>query len=69
MSVNIASGNSASRCSARNANTLPAGISSRHAAHTSGPTGRLGGRPIMPTILAPDRMIRGQDDPTSSLNL
>ena len=38
MSANISAGNSASRCSARNANTLPAGISSRQVSHTSGPT-------------------------------
>ncbi|MEU9247692.1 winged helix-turn-helix domain-containing protein, partial [Streptomyces sp. NPDC048385] len=30
MSANISAGNSAPRCSARNANTLPAGIRSRH---------------------------------------
>ncbi|SBW19352.1 hypothetical protein FDG2_1266 [Candidatus Protofrankia californiensis] len=38
MSVNITAGNRAPRCSARNANTLPAGINSRHVSHTSGPT-------------------------------
>ena len=42
MSANIPAGNSASRCSARNANTLPAGISSRHVSHTSGPASSRG---------------------------
>jgi hypothetical protein len=36
-SANIPVGNSLSRCSARNANTLPAGISSRHVSHIPGP--------------------------------
>ncbi len=38
MSANIDFGNSISRCSARNANTPPAGISSRQVSHTSSPT-------------------------------
>jgi hypothetical protein len=35
-------------------------------AHTSGPTGSLGARPIMETSLAPDHMIPGQNSTTSS---
>ncbi|GAA4815028.1 hypothetical protein GCM10023220_53720 [Streptomyces ziwulingensis] len=38
MSANIAAGNSSPRCSARNANTLPAGIRPRQVSHPSGPT-------------------------------
>ena len=38
MSANIDPGNSTSQCSAKNANTLPAGINSRQVSHTSSPT-------------------------------
>lgn len=54
MSENITAGNNAPRYSARNANTLPAGINSRQVSHTSGPTGSQAHSPITtPTSLAP----------------
>jgi hypothetical protein len=52
--ANIPAGNSASRCSATNANTLPAGISSRHISHTSGPADSPARSPCMPTTLPAD---------------
>ena len=48
MSANIPGGNRPSRCCARNANMLPAGISSRHVSHTSGPASSRGALPCMP---------------------
>jgi hypothetical protein len=51
ISANIPAGNSASRCSVKNANTLPAGINSRHISHTSGPAGSLARSPCIPPTL------------------
>jgi hypothetical protein len=48
MSANIPAGNSTSRCSAKNANTLPAGISSRHISRTSGPASSPGRSSCIP---------------------
>ena len=62
MSANIAAGNNTSRCSARNANTLPAGISSRQVSHTSGPTGSPTHSPCITTSL-PRRHSRRSQDP------
>ncbi len=61
MSANIDLGNSVSRCSAKNANTLPAGINSRQVSHTSAPTGSPAHSPCMKTILAPARPSRDQN--------
>jgi hypothetical protein len=55
MSANIPAGNSASRCPARNANTLPAGISSRHVSHTSGPASSTDRSPCMPQSMPGNR--------------
>src|SRR5262249_677114 len=55
ISANIPAGNSTSRCSAKNANTPPAGISSRQVCHTSGPTGSPARSPCMPTTLPRQR--------------
>ncbi|WP_435854904.1 hypothetical protein [Streptomyces triculaminicus] len=63
MSANIVPGKSVSRCSARNANTLPAGINSRHVTYASGPTGHVGGRSVIPTTLAPHYKIGGREQP------
>lgn len=56
MSANIPAGNTLSRCSAGNANTLPAGINSRQVAHTSDPTSS----PCM-TAFWPDRYATGPE--------
>ncbi|BAU88291.1 hypothetical protein SLA_7425 [Streptomyces laurentii] len=62
MSTNISAGNSTPRCSARNANTLPAGINSRQVSHTSGPTVSPAHSPITTnTSLAPPLTRRGQN--------
>lgn len=61
MSANISVGNSTSRCSAKNANTLPAGIKSRHVSDTCGPTSSPAHSPCVPTTLAPTQPRRGHN--------
>lgn len=64
MSANISRGNSTSRCSARNANTLPAGINARHVSQTSGPISSPAQSPCMKTSLAP-RQLTGAQRPST----
>lgn len=66
MPANISAGNSAPRCSARNANTLPTGINSRHSSHTSGPTVSPAHSPITMKRVWPHRPRGGARTPRSS---
>ncbi|PBC85968.1 hypothetical protein SAMN05428945_6549 [Streptomyces sp. 2224.1] len=61
ISANITAENSISRCSARNAKTLPGRINSRQVSRTSGPIASPAQSPRMPTGLAPDHKIRSQN--------
>lgn len=65
MSANITTRNNAPRCSTRNANTLLAGISSRHLSYTSGPAVSAAPSPIT-TPRWPRRIPGGARTPRSS---